>query len=166
MPRGGWRPGAGRKSGNKDKAQRARGMPTGGNDVDKFMLAEMKRFLNVLRRDFGLGADSFSFYWWFYLNIDKNEEYRKFKHQKEIVELNDHYVRCILRVQGESDPSPDLIELKRQHLIMKRTMKQFKKWRKDSESNNADVHGEQFSDETTYGREGKAESRNCGSGAT
>lgn len=52
----------------------------------------------------------------------------------------------IKEIQGE------FIELKRQQIIMKRTLKEFKQWRKENEneSNHTDVHGKQFTDEENH----------------
>jgi len=57
--------------------------------------------------------------------------------------LSDSYVRGLLCVHDgqlkAGDITPEMIELKRQHLIMVRTLKQFKEWRKENESNSANV---------------------------
>jgi hypothetical protein len=58
--------------------------------------------------------------------------------------LLDPYVKQLLRVNNNIyDPSSETIELKRQQLIMLRTLKKFKEWRKEHESNYEDVHGKQ-----------------------
>ena len=50
------------------------------------------------------------------------------------------------------NPSEELMEVFRQRIIMKRTLKQFKKWRKDYESNHTNVYGEQFKNEEDHER--------------
>jgi hypothetical protein len=50
--------------------------------------------------------------------------------------------------------TPEMIELKRQQILMKRTLKQFKAWRKEYESNNPDVQREQRENEETNGGQG------------
>jgi len=57
--------------------------------------------------------------------------------------LTDSYVKYRLKYEGYDVITPELIELKRMQLRMKRTLKEFKQWREDNESNHVDVHGEQ-----------------------
>ena len=56
-------------------------------------------------------------------------------------DLFDSYIKILLNSAGVP-VTPETIELKRQQIIMKRTLKQFKEWRKEYESNNADVQRE------------------------
>ncbi len=64
-------------------------------------------------------------------------------------ELKDSYIISDLRKRGEPE-TPEIIELTRQRIIMKRTLKQFKKWREENEPNHTDVYGEQFTDEEDH----------------
>jgi len=72
-------------------------------------------------------------------------------------ELRDWYVReTIVRYFRKrkieiGNITPEMIELKRKAITMYRTLKQFKQWREEYESSNADVYGKQFSDEENYG---------------
>ena len=80
------------------------------------------------------------------------KHYKKFK--KKILErtglnsrrnrenLNDIYVKTALNRSGVTI-TPETIELKRQQLTMIRTLKQFKQWRKENESNCEVISGEQ-----------------------
>lgn len=67
------------------------------------------------------------------------------KHYKAriVADLRDCYIRDILRLGG-IQATPETIELKRQQIIMKRTLKEFKKWReeREDESGHANVQGE------------------------
>jgi hypothetical protein len=63
---------------------------------------------------------------------------------------DDNYVRMLLRRQQQIEATPKTIELKRQQIMMKRTLKEFKKWRQENESNHANVHGEQRPHETDH----------------
>lgn len=49
-------------------------------------------------------------------------------------------------------PSMQLMDVYREMVIMKRTLRQFKQWRKENEneSNHTDVHGKQFTDEENH----------------
>jgi hypothetical protein len=60
-----------------------------------------------------------------------------------VADLRDCYIRNILRLEG-IQATPETIELKRQQIIMKRTLSEFKKWRKEreDESGYANVQGE------------------------
>ncbi len=62
------------------------------------------------------------------------------KEKKDRIDLNDSYLKHILRLTGP-EITPETIKLKRHQIIMKRTLKQFKKWRQENESNCADVSG-------------------------
>ena len=61
--------------------------------------------------------------------------------------LRDSYVAHCCRVSFPN-PSPETIELKRQQIIMKRTLKQLKEWRKEHESDRDVISGEQRENET------------------
>jgi len=69
----------------------------------------------------------------------RSDAYREY--HREYVKVSDYYVRNKLSRQGIAPEAitPELIDLKRQQLSMKRTLKQFKTWRKEHESNHADV---------------------------
>jgi hypothetical protein len=76
---------------------------------------------------------------------------------KEATEkMCDSYITASLR-KSKFDITPETIELKRQQIIMKRTLKQFKEWRKQYEPNNPDVQREQRENEETDGRQGHGE---------
>jgi len=62
-----------------------------------------------------------------------------------------NYVKETLIKQG-LPVTPEMIELKRQQIIMKRTLKLFKKWRFENESDSTDVQGKQCEDEKDYVR--------------
>jgi hypothetical protein len=74
--------------------------------------------------------------------------------KKGRADLQDWYVRYVLKKYGIDNISPELIELKRQQIIMIRTLKQFKAWRNEHESNNTDVQREQRENEEADGRQG------------
>ena len=61
---------------------------------------------------------------------------------KSISELRDSYINQRLNRQNIII-SDETSELKRQQLIMKRTLKEFKKWRKEHESDYENVYGKQ-----------------------
>ena len=61
---------------------------------------------------------------------------------KSVSELRDSYINQRLNRQNIII-SDETIELKRQQLIMKRTLKEFKKWRKEHESDYENVYGKQ-----------------------
>lgn len=66
--------------------------------------------------------------------------------------LPDKMVIPILKKQ-KKPITPETIEIKRQQLIMKRTLKEFKLWRKNNESNHTDVHGKQLKNEKNHGQQ-------------
>jgi hypothetical protein len=74
----------------------------------------------------------------------------------QVREVTDGYVKKMLRDHGVEQPSNELAEIVRQRIIMKRTLKQFKKWRDKNESGNPDVPEEQCQngslDESNNGR--------------
>jgi hypothetical protein len=77
--------------------------------------------------------------------------------KKNIENLTDAYIKNQIANQYHvtfSNITPETIELKRQQIIMKRTLKQFKQWRKENEneSNHTDVHGKQHADEENHER--------------
>jgi hypothetical protein len=75
-------------------------------------------------------------------DAEKLRIYRKF--------LTNAAVRALLRGNGwlNSEITEEIINIKRQQIIMKRTLKQFKKWRKENESDYSVIHGQQHKDET------------------
>ena len=67
-------------------------------------------------------------------NLEKEKErYRKYAER-----LSEGYIKNRLK-QGNLPVTPELIEIKRQQIAMKRTLKQIKQWRKENESNYTDV---------------------------
>lgn len=62
--------------------------------------------------------------------------------------VSDWYVRR--DILKDDNASPEMIELVRQRIIMKRTLSEFKKWRKANESNYADVYGKQCTNEENH----------------
>lgn len=77
-----------------------------------------------------------------------NRNYRKKNRIKLLEEsrkatenLSERYIKGKLR-RDKIVINPETIELKRQQIIMKRTLKQFKDWRKEHESVNQDVAAE------------------------
>lgn len=87
------------------------------------------------------------------LNPEKTLEYKR----KATRELSDSYVKEVLKWENRIYRSnyisqPIEIALKRQQIIAKRTLREFKQWRKEreDESNYADVYGKQFTDEKDY----------------
>jgi len=84
-------------------------------------------------------------------NKCKIDMQNKIRSREARANLPDWYIRINLRKQGLYI-TKELIELNRQQLIMKRTLKQFKKWRKDYESNHTNVYGEQFKNEEDHER--------------
>ena len=86
----------------------------------------------------------------YYKNRDKYVGQRN----KRTFDLTDGYIKGLLKARN-TPITADLIELKRQQILMKRNLKQFKKWReeKEDESNHEYVSGEQQENEENYGRE-------------
>ncbi len=66
--------------------------------------------------------------------------------------LTDSHVKGALRATGylNNEITNEMINFKRQQLTMYRTLKQFKQWREDNESDHEDVYGEQFQDEKDH----------------
>lgn len=81
------------------------------------------------------------------------------------VELRDTYIRTCLQSIGfnRREIAPETIELKRQQIIMKRTLKQLKDWRKEHESDRDVISGEQREDETVneVNRRGEETGHGC-----
>lgn len=73
--------------------------------------------------------------------------------RESCVNLDDRYIKAILGNAGmkPEEKTPLTIELKRQQMAMKRTLRQFKKWRKNHEHTNCrDVQEEQCQDEQNH----------------
>jgi hypothetical protein len=68
---------------------------------------------------------------------------------KSVSELRDSYINQILNLQNIII-SDETRELKRQQLIMKRTLKEFKKWMKEHESDYENVYGKQQPNEENF----------------
>ena len=81
------------------------------------------------------------------------EDPEKFKQKSAsyVKSLNDVYIKTILKTFS-LPINEESIELKRQQIKMKRTLKQFKQWREQNESSNSDVQGKQHADETNNER--------------
>jgi hypothetical protein len=77
---------------------------------------------------------------------------RKRAKLKSVSEIRDNYLKSNMKRDG-IPITPETIELKRQQIIMKRTLKEFKKWREEYESNHTDVHGKQFENEENNGQQ-------------
>lgn len=82
---------------------------------------------------------------------ETNPQIFKDRERKRRNDLTDDYVKITLKMRGV-EISTETVELQRQQLIMKRTLKQFKKWREENESNYKDVHGEQRAYEEDHER--------------
>ena len=96
---------------------------------------------------------------WRKRNPEKHNAARKKIKAKSISELKDRYLTEIMR-RGGLSITPETIELKRQQITMKRTLKEFKQWRGENESNHTDVSGKQHTDETDYERR-REDGRDC-----
>lgn len=99
---------------------------------------------------------------WFVNNREKRREYVEAHRDmyskasskccmKERELLTDPYIRRYLKKRKEVE-TPQIIELIRQRITMKRTLKEFKQWRKEQENepNYTDVYGKQFTDEENH----------------
>ncbi|MFH1999109.1 MAG: hypothetical protein ABIK28_05470 [Planctomycetota bacterium] len=63
----------------------------------------------------------------------------------DVLNLKDKYIK--VRLKKSAIPiTSETIEIKRQQITMKRTLKQFKKWREENESNRKVISGEQCED--------------------
>ena len=67
------------------------------------------------------------------------------------VSLPDSYIIPILKKQGKPI-TPATIEFKRHQILMKRTLREFKKWRQENEPNHTNVHRKQHENEENYER--------------
>lgn len=75
---------------------------------------------------------------------EQNLKYHRKSLKKMRDSLSDSYIRNIIRRWNKSNNIPrEFIEFKRIGITMKRTLKQFKEWRKQHESNCTDVSGKQ-----------------------
>jgi hypothetical protein len=85
-------------------------------------------------------------------NPHEYDEQKKEYNDRARRELLDTYIKKTLKQNKEITVTPEMIELKRQQIIAKRTLKQFQNWRKENEneSNHTDVHGKQFTDEENH----------------
>jgi len=72
------------------------------------------------------------------------EQLRKRREDAKL--LNDNYITKILS-NSHTIPTPETIELKRQQIMAKRIIKEFKKWRKENDPTIADVPGIEFKNE-------------------
>lgn len=62
--------------------------------------------------------------------------------------LTDTYVRTLLKPNGCNEPTDEMIELKRQSMIIKRELRKLKKWRKENDPTITDVPRVEHQDET------------------
>jgi hypothetical protein len=83
--------------------------------------------------------------------MDVQKEKRRTNYNKRRDNLLGSYLAQIIRA-NKQEATPTTIELTRQRIIMKRTLKEFKQWRKEqeNESDDTDVHGKQREDEENY----------------
>jgi len=91
------------------------------------------------------------------LNPEKSTAKDKARNKRKVMDITDGYVRGRIKARANielEDITQPMIDMKRQAIIMKRTLKQFKEWRKEYESNNADVQREQRENEEADGRQG------------
>ena len=91
------------------------------------------------------------------LNPEKTTVKDKARNKRKVMDITDGYVRGRIKARANielEDITQPMIDMKRQAIIMKRTLKQFKEWRKEYESNNADVQREQRENEEADGRQG------------
>ncbi|HUX79277.1 MAG TPA: hypothetical protein VMW10_05985 [Alphaproteobacteria bacterium] len=70
----------------------------------------------------------------------KQWERERGKKEREI--LTDRYIKRQLGYDKAFITNPKMIELKRQQITMKRTLKQFKEWRSENEPDRAVIYGE------------------------
>jgi len=71
------------------------------------------------------------------------------KQKKNRTEVTDKYVRHFLE-RREMVNDPVSVEIIRQRIIMKRSLKELQKWRKENESNDSVVSGKQCENEAAY----------------
>jgi hypothetical protein len=83
------------------------------------------------------------------INRDKIKKDQAIRHKKRMENLTDLYVSIQLRALG-IPITTETIKLKRQQIIMKRTLKEFKQWREEYESNHTDVSGKQLKNEVNH----------------
>ena len=88
---------------------------------------------------------------WRIANLERHRKSVNARSRKAVEEINNSYAIKRLHSCG-INPSPETIEIKRQGIIMHRTLNQFKKWRKENESNSEHVYGEQRADEADHER--------------
>jgi hypothetical protein len=82
-------------------------------------------------------------------NLEKVREHCSQWKKNNVSKLQLYYIVQRLKHCG-TEITPETMELKRQQITMKRTLKEFKKWRKENEPNNKDVHGKQQPNENNY----------------
>lgn len=75
-----------------------------------------------------------------YAKTEAGRKAHKRANEVTIKSLSNCYIRGILKQAGIVI-SKTMVDLVRQRITMKRTLKQFKKWRKENESNYTDVSG-------------------------
>lgn len=82
---------------------------------------------------------------------DRIKNKQKVRQKRNILNLSNGIVAAKLRAVN-CPVTPDTLELRRQQILMRRTLKQFKQWRKgkEDESNYTDVHGEQCKNEADH----------------
>ena len=85
--------------------------------------------------------------------VPVNKKYEGGNREKKRIgreELHDWYVLDRLRYAGVVNSDPEMIELKKQAILMHRNLKQFKQWREQNEPGNPDVQRKQQADESDY----------------
>ncbi len=83
-------------------------------------------------------------------NQDKDRKLRVNYKKRLVAEIRDNYLVGLLKRYRDVEITPGLIELKRQQIISKRTLTQFKKWREQNESDHKDVYREQRQNEEDH----------------
>jgi len=82
-----------------------------------------------------------------YYARDDIKQHLKEQARHEIINLYPGYVASHFKRDG-IEKTPETIELKRQQIIMKRTLKELKKWRKENDPTITDVPGIESENET------------------
>ncbi len=98
--------------------------------------------------------------------LEKMREYAHLNYKKGAADLQYYYILRLLKMTHRIiDPNQELLELKRVHISMKRTLWEIKKWRKENESNHTDVSGKQPENEGDHGENLEVHSRRTCNGA-
>ena len=79
---------------------------------------------------------------WEKVKINRNKKQSNHK-RNSCMKLTDGYLRRKIRERKLHEPDQLEIEITRVMITMKRTLREFKKWRKENESDYTDVYGKQ-----------------------